>query len=409
MISNKQFLKSTFIVAAIVTAAASVLTACGTKSGSKSTPGKTTTAGTYNIGMTTDLSGPLAAYGPNMRDGGQAYVDYINQHGGINGHKLKLTVLDDKSDPPTGLANVKQLVQQDHVIALSGFFASVVYSASAPVITQSKVPAVGRALTDPMLQPPNQYLWGTAPPTELQGAPMVQFAASKVGDGASVRVATTVLASTASAEFVTYVKDAAKSHNWTNVGAQQVAIGGTDLRPQATAIAAQHPTVVITDLLDTQLVLFDQALRSAGYTGYVLQTDVGSAASSLTKANDPKLFVSRYYPYGTADATGAQMAILRQAASALGTDPNAPYFADGYNQLWVIGQGLKKCASSCNGTALAASLASLGTFDSGGLFTGPVTLSSSWNASAKFVRLYSDVNGTIKSASDALPLGRPKS
>ena len=36
------------------------------------------------------------------------------------GHPVKLTIIDDKGDPATGLAAAQKLVQQDHVIAIVG-------------------------------------------------------------------------------------------------------------------------------------------------------------------------------------------------------------------------------------------------------------------------------------------------
>ena len=48
----------------------------------------------------------------------EAWVDYTNAHGGINGHKVKLIVKDDAGSPSTALNDVKQLVNSDHVLAI---------------------------------------------------------------------------------------------------------------------------------------------------------------------------------------------------------------------------------------------------------------------------------------------------
>ena len=44
------------------------------------------------IGSIQDLSGPIAAFGKQTRNGMQLRVDEINEQGGINGRKLKLLV-----------------------------------------------------------------------------------------------------------------------------------------------------------------------------------------------------------------------------------------------------------------------------------------------------------------------------
>ena len=46
------------------------------------------------IGSIQDLSGPVAAFGKQSRNGMQLRVDEINEQGGIHGRKLKLLVED---------------------------------------------------------------------------------------------------------------------------------------------------------------------------------------------------------------------------------------------------------------------------------------------------------------------------
>ena len=51
------------------------------------------------IGTILDLSGPIAAFGKQSRNGMQLRVDEINEQGGINGRKVKLLVEDAGYDP----------------------------------------------------------------------------------------------------------------------------------------------------------------------------------------------------------------------------------------------------------------------------------------------------------------------
>jgi branched-chain amino acid transport system substrate-binding protein len=82
----------------------------------------------------------------------QAWVDYTNAHGGINGHPVKVDIEDDANDPATALADVKQLVQQDHVLAvlnisddLASVYQSVLQQAGVPMIGQSESLQFGTA------------------------------------------------------------------------------------------------------------------------------------------------------------------------------------------------------------------------------------------------------------------------
>jgi branched-chain amino acid transport system substrate-binding protein len=53
------------------------------------------------------------------KDSYEAYVDWTNAHGGIDGHKIKLYFADDADNPSTSSADVHTFVTQDHIVALA--------------------------------------------------------------------------------------------------------------------------------------------------------------------------------------------------------------------------------------------------------------------------------------------------
>jgi ABC-type branched-subunit amino acid transport system substrate-binding protein len=78
------------------------------------------------IGGSTFTSGPAAVYGQQIAVGFAAGVQYVNDHGGINGRRLVAKVYDDGGDPAKQLANTKRLVEVDHAFALAMSYAPVV-------------------------------------------------------------------------------------------------------------------------------------------------------------------------------------------------------------------------------------------------------------------------------------------
>jgi ABC-type branched-subunit amino acid transport system substrate-binding protein len=78
------------------------------------------------IGGSTFTSGPAAVYGEQIAVGFTAGVQYVNDHGGVNGRKLALTLYDDGGDPAAQLANTKRLLEVDEVFALSMVYAATV-------------------------------------------------------------------------------------------------------------------------------------------------------------------------------------------------------------------------------------------------------------------------------------------
>lgn len=62
------------------------------------------------IGLVAPVTGPVAAYGDQVRNGAQVAVDVINAAGGILGEKVVLKVADDAGDPKQGVSSANLLV-----------------------------------------------------------------------------------------------------------------------------------------------------------------------------------------------------------------------------------------------------------------------------------------------------------
>src|SRR2546425_2867928 len=60
------------------------------------------------IGLTTPLSGPAAAWG-NTAVAMEAWAKHINEQGGVNGRKLKMTMKDDGYAPTPAVANLTEM------------------------------------------------------------------------------------------------------------------------------------------------------------------------------------------------------------------------------------------------------------------------------------------------------------
>jgi hypothetical protein len=74
----------------------------------------------YTFGISYAESGPLAPPSNGASEFIQAYFNYVNSNGGVQGHKLKLIVLDDAGDPGKALLNVETMWSQDHVLGFIG-------------------------------------------------------------------------------------------------------------------------------------------------------------------------------------------------------------------------------------------------------------------------------------------------
>lgn len=100
-------------------------------------PGVTDTEVT--IGITGPLSGPAAAWG-TIALASEAYAKYVNEHGGVNGRKLKIVIKDDGYNPGRAVANFNEM--KDSVFAVLGTVGTAVLNANKDLVAEAGLPLV---------------------------------------------------------------------------------------------------------------------------------------------------------------------------------------------------------------------------------------------------------------------------
>lgn len=101
------------------------------------------TESTINLGNVGTYSGVAGAVFGGAEPALQVWEEYINAHGGLNGHPVHIFAEDDGGDPSTSVSEVEQEVTQDHVIAFVGNFVPLTVSASEPYLAQQDIPVIG--------------------------------------------------------------------------------------------------------------------------------------------------------------------------------------------------------------------------------------------------------------------------
>ena len=93
------------------------------------------------IGSIQDLSGPIAAFGKQVRFGMQLRVDELNeQSGGIHGRKIKLLIEDSQYDPKKAVLAAQKLVNQDKIFVMAGHIGTTNNLATMPILFEKGVP-----------------------------------------------------------------------------------------------------------------------------------------------------------------------------------------------------------------------------------------------------------------------------
>ncbi len=113
------------------------------------------------IGHLADITGPTSAVGKPYADGVQAYADWINARGGINGKKVKLLRSDYAYKIPEALNLYKKFKTVDRVLAIQGWGTGDT-EALTKMVAKDKIPYFSASysahLTDPKKSPYNFFI-----------------------------------------------------------------------------------------------------------------------------------------------------------------------------------------------------------------------------------------------------------
>jgi branched-chain amino acid transport system substrate-binding protein len=321
---------------------ASTLAACSSSSGGGS--------GQYQVGFDSDLSGPYSLNGVGQRDGFKAYFDSVNSRGGINGHKVNVTYLDDASDVTRGTANTTQLMTAKRVSAIGGYILSNVCGAAAVIATKNKVPINCSAVSDDLLNPVQPYLYTARMSQSNEAAPQIDMA-KKLVTSAKPRVAIIIYASAASVALRDGLKTLAGNNGWDVVADQQVPLNTTDVSSQIAKVVAAKPEVIMGSLFDPLAVSFMRGLKAAGLNTPFVNYDGATYQSGILALKNPNFYLLSSTSID-GQGNGAGLVQYRAALQAGGVSATKPFVNTGYLQALSIGEGLKACGYPCNGQKL---------------------------------------------------------
>nr|WP_295970955.1 ABC transporter substrate-binding protein [uncultured Bacillus sp.] len=159
---------------------AGLLAAC---SGGKDEPA-TGSNDSVKIGVNLELSGNVASYGQGIKEGLELAVDEINKEG-INGKKIKLIVIDNKSDAAESTSVALKLISQENVSAIIGASTSTNTIAQVQIAQKNKIPIIAPPATSPDITYKdgklNDYIFRTCFIDPYQGKISAQYAANELG------------------------------------------------------------------------------------------------------------------------------------------------------------------------------------------------------------------------------------
>jgi branched-chain amino acid transport system substrate-binding protein len=355
-----------------VALAALTATACGSSS---SPTGAGTSRSPIVLGDIATLSGPnVIIPSPSVKPTLQAWVDYVNAHGGIHGHPVELIVKDDHGSAAQAVADLNQLIDYDHIVALVGVDDTGVEASWENIIDEHKIPVIGL---------PYDIFWETDPnyfpvTTTATAATIAQDYLGKVAGGTVIGTSYCVEVAICK-EGIPIEIAGAKAAGIPWGGAVAVSSTAPNYAAQCLALKDDHINVVISALVAP--VRFFGQCATQGYTPQVLVSgavveDPGFFTSDAVN-NHFWVSIWEFPPEVNASQAPPAFKTYKDAMAeyAPSTKPDFNSTAE-----WTSGLLFQAAAEAVHGAitsaSLIASLRSMTDQTLGGLAPGPLNFSN---------------------------------
>lgn len=343
--------------------------------------------GTIAAGGTVLIGALITQSGPgNVTDGYramQAYVQYVNSQGGINGYKLALDVKDDAGNPSVGRSAFQQIVQEDKVFAIVGECAPITDAVIVDDINQDQVPVVNDCLTSKAGYS-SPWIWFNFIPPDIEQ----EMAANYFWNNRS-RLGITKPYVVCLQQPTTTPYCDGFVNQWTRLGgttcSQGKCNGGYDSFPIGTT-RAQYETVafqikgsgadsIVSFLEPTNQLAFLQALKDQGMSPSTPHSQGGYPHYAAIGMDQFVVSTIGSWCYGTFvqgftyfpnETQYPGIALMRQVMQRFAPDvPIDTYVQAEWNPIVIFAEALRRMGSMASRANLVATLNSMGDFSDG--------------------------------------------
>jgi branched-chain amino acid transport system substrate-binding protein len=358
---------------------AGILAGCsGTKESSNGGANESS-SDTIKIGVNLELSGAVASYGESLEKGIDIAVDEINNDGGINGKKLKLIKVDNKSEPAEATSAAIKLTSQDKVTAIIGAATSGNTVAQVQIANDTKTVLLSPSGTSPNVTVSedgkvHKYVFRTSFIDPFQGTVAANFAAKEL------KVKTAAILADSASDYAKGLAEAFKE-TFEKAGGKIVAeeayvAKDTDFRSTLTRIKGKNPEFVFIPGYYEEVGLIVKQARETGITVPLMGADGWDSPKLVELAGKEALnntFITNHYSSEDPDEK-IQKFVKTFKEKNNGASPNA-FNALGYDTVYLLADAIKR-AGSTDSTKIKDALAATKDLS---LVTGTITIDEKHN------------------------------
>ncbi len=215
------------------------------------------------IGAFLPLQSGLAGGAAQVRDGALAYVQHINENGGVNGRKLRWLFENDSYNPQQAVAVTKKLVERDGIFAIVSPLGTATGLAVLPYVAQKKIPMLGPVAGSPrLLEPKEREVFGVLPSGIRRGQAVAKHAVEGM---AGKKIAVFFQNDDFGKDLRDGVKEQLKAAGQSIVGEALYEPNDIDMSSQVAKLRAADPDVVVLAGIPKPVSLFVNEAAKQGW------------------------------------------------------------------------------------------------------------------------------------------------
>jgi ABC-type branched-subunit amino acid transport system substrate-binding protein len=340
------------------------------------------TADKILLGQAAVFTGPAAQLGIQMRNGVKAYIDFVNEKGGVHGRKIELVTEDDKYESSVAPTASQALIEKHKVFALLGYVGTPTGVAHLKVTTAAKVPLVGMFTGAEVLRVPmSRYVFHVRASYYDETDKIVEQVVSTGGRKIAV-----FYQNDAYGEAGRKGTELALERRKMKIHSQGTVERNTvQVEAAAKAIHASQPDAVVMVSAYTSIAAFVRAMQKQGSAATFYNVSfVGSKALADALGQDGVgVAISQVVPFPWGTSVPVVKEYQQLAKKSGYTDYNFSAL-EGFLSAKVMVEGLKRAGKNPTREGLVDALEKMQDVDLGGFFIG---YSPTNRAGSRFVDL----------------------
>jgi branched-chain amino acid transport system substrate-binding protein len=325
----------------------------------------------YKIGGILVLSGVAAFVGDDAVTGMKLAIKNINAAGGVNGHPLEGTYLDDQLSATNAVTDLAKIHSQGVKFVITQ--ASPVVDALKPLVGKDEILTINQAATDPTIADAGAYMFTNIATANTEAQSLVGYMKTKKVSSVGFLVDTTSIGASAQSAMEKYMK----TDGLTVDGTQTYDVGATDFSAQLLALQAAKPDAIfMDDNGPSTTVDIMQEAKSLGIT-IPFYSNTFFNAPTLPSLAGPLINGITFDEVGFSPRLNTQSERLQSEYNAAGNKGVAPiYTATAYDAVYLMAAAMEK--TGYNSTAAREALVKLKGFVGA---TGPLVFNAAGQVS----------------------------